>query len=105
MRRRVDPDGAWFCGRLWLHFDEAFWVGNEGDAENFLAGVRDFVGLTLMDLIRRHETNACVMMVLIGPIEKVAAEQLCVLDAVEALWELRLVFQGLEAAFGERIVV
>ena len=58
-----------------------------------------------MDLIRRHQADAGVVMVAIVPVEEVAAEGLCVLDAAEALWELRLVFQSLEAAFGERIVV
>ena len=58
-----------------------------------------------MNLIRRHQADAGVMVVAIGPVEKAATEHLCILDAAEALWELRLVFQSFEAAFGERIVV
>src|SRR5664279_2941327 len=45
------------------------------------------------------------MVVSIVPVKKLATEHLRVLDAAEALWELRLVFESLEAAFGERIVV
>jgi hypothetical protein len=33
------------------------------------------------------------------PVEEVADEGLCIFDAAEALWELRLVFHSLEAAF------
>src|ERR1019366_3312999 len=73
--------------------------------EDFLASVINLFGLAVMDLIGRHQTDAGVVMVSIVPVEKVAAEHLCVLDAAEALWELRVVFQSLEAAFGERIVV
>jgi hypothetical protein len=58
-----------------------------------------------MNLIRRHQSDAGVVMVAIIPVEEVTNECLCILDAAEALWKLRLVFQRLEAAFGKRIVV
>jgi hypothetical protein len=38
-------------------------------------------------------------MVAIVPAEEMADEGLCILDAAEALWELRSVFHSLEAAF------
>ena len=93
LRWRVDPGGDGFSGRFWRHFDEAFWVGLEGVIEDFLAGVIDLFGLAEMDLIRRHQADAGVVMVTIVPVEEVADEGLCVLDAAEALWKLRLIFQ------------
>ena len=46
-----------------------------------------------------------MVVVLVVPIEEAAAEASGVLDAAEALGELRLVLEGLEVAFGERVVV
>jgi hypothetical protein len=46
-----------------------------------------------------------MVMLLIVPIEKAATEALGVLDAAEALREARLILEGFEVAFGERIVV
>ena len=65
MRWRVDPGGDRFSGRFWRHFDEAFWVGLEGVIEDFLAGVIDFFGLAVMNLIRRHQPDTGVVMVAI----------------------------------------
>ena len=81
--RRIDPGGDWFSGRLWRHFDEAFWVGLEGTIRDSLARVVDFVGLALMELVRRHQADAGVVMVANIPIEKVAAVHLYLLDASE----------------------
>jgi hypothetical protein len=94
LRWRVDPGGDRFSGRFWRHFDEAFWVGLEGAIEDFLAGVIDFFGLAVMNLIRRHQPDTGVVMVAIVPAEEVADEGLCILDAAEALWELRLASRG-----------
>ena len=94
LRWRVDPGGDRFSGRAWRHFDEAFWVGHEGAIEDFLAGVINLFGLAVMDLIGRHQSDAGVVMVSIVPVEKVATEVLCVLDAAEALWKLRLASRG-----------
>ena len=62
--------------------------------EDFLAGVIDLFGLAEMDLIRRHQADAGMMVATIVPVEEVAAEGLCVLDAAEALWKLRLASRG-----------
>ena len=58
-----------------------------------------------MHLVRGHQADAGVMMVLVVPVEEAAAEAPGVLDAAEALWEAWLIFQGLEVALGERVVV
>ena len=57
-----------------------------------------------MDLIRRHQAETGVVMVLIVPGEEAAAELFGVLDAAEAAGEFRLVFQGLEVGLRERRV-
>jgi hypothetical protein len=80
--------GRWFR-RL---FDEAFWIGLEGVVEGFLAGCVDLVGLTIVDLVRRHQADASMVMIPIIPIEEATSERLCVLDAAEPLRKLRLIF-------------
>ena len=103
--RRIDPDGDWLFGWLGWFTDEALRGCAEGAIEGFLAGGVDRIGLAVMDLIGRHEAEAGMMVILVVPVEEAPAESLCILDAAEAAGKLRLVFQGLEVAFGERIVV
>ena len=91
---RIDPGGGWFERRFGRLFDEAFWLGLEGAVENLLASCVDLVGLTIVDLVRRHQTDARVVMIPIIPIEEAAAERLCVLDAAEPLRKLRLASRG-----------
>ena len=57
----------------------------DGAAEGFLAGCVDLTGLTVVELVRRHQADASMVMILIIPIEEAAAERLCVLDAAEPL--------------------
>lgn len=59
----------------------------------------------VMHLVGRHQSDADVMVILVIPSEEAAAEGPGILDAAEALGELRLVLESLEVAFGERIVV
>ena len=66
----------------------------EGAVECFLAGCVDLVGLTVMDLVWRHQADASMMMILIIPIEEDAAERLCVLDAAEPARKLGLASRG-----------
>src|ERR1035441_5953089 len=60
-----------------------------------------------MTKISRHRVaqSADVMVVLIIPGEETAAKGLGILDAAEALGELRLVFQGFEMRLREGVVV
>jgi hypothetical protein len=62
---RGDPNGGWLVGRFGWLFDEAFGMGFEGVVERDLAGGMDVVGLSIMNLIRRHQAQADVMMRLI----------------------------------------
>lgn len=97
--RRINPDGGRFSRRLGRLVDEAVWISVEGLVEDFLTGGMYFVCLPIMDLIRRHEADAEMMVVLVIPIEEGAAEGFGVLDAAEPFGELGLILEGLEAAF------
>jgi len=57
-------------GRLWRLFDEAFGIGLKARSRVFWRAGIDLVGLTVVDLVRRHEADAGVVMILIVPIEK-----------------------------------
>jgi len=53
----------------------------------------DGVGLAVMHLVRGHQADADVMVILVVPGAEAAAEGPGVLDAAETFRELRLVFQ------------
>ena len=89
---RVDPSGGWFEWRFWRLSDEAFWVRLKGRVESFLAGCVDLVGLTVVDLVWRHQADASMVVILIIPIEEAAAEGLRIFDAAEPLRKLGLIF-------------
>ena len=58
----------------------------------------DSVGLAEMRLIRRHQTNPGVVMVLVIPVEKRAAEASGGFDAAEPPGKVWMVFQRFEVA-------
>src|SRR3546814_5751573 len=92
------PDRCWCLWRSMCLIDEALRVCAEGFVEDRLTGGVDFICLAVMDLIGRHKADTEMMMVLVVPVEEMAAERLCVLGTAEAFWELRLIFQCLEVA-------
>ena len=102
---RIDPYGGWFCGRHGRFVDEAVGVGLEGLVEGFLSGGVDRIGLSVVDLIGGHQADADMVVILVVLVEEGAAEDLGVLDAAEPLWELGLIFEGLEVALREGIIV
>ena len=104
-RWRVDPCGGRFVWRRWRFFDKALRVFTERLVERDLAGGVNGIGLAVMHLVRSHEADPGMVMVPIVPVEELAAETPGILDAAEAFGEARLIFQGLEVAFGERVVV
>jgi hypothetical protein len=55
-----------------------------------------------MHLVRGHQADPGVVVVLVVPIEEFPAKASGVLDAAEAFGKARLVFQRLEVAFGKR---
>ena len=65
----------------------------------------DGIRLAVVDLVRGHEADPGVMMILVVPVEELAAEGLGILDAAEPAGKARLVLQGFEVALGERVVV
>jgi hypothetical protein len=69
-------------------------MGAEGVIESALPGGMDGIGLAVVDLVRGHQTEAEVVVVLIVPGEELPAELLGILAAAEALGKPRLVFEG-----------
>src|SRR3954463_7404513 len=66
----IDPCGGWLGGRLWWLVDEALWVVAASPVEGVLARGVDGIDLTVMDLVRGHEADAGVMVVLVVPVEE-----------------------------------
>ncbi len=102
---RVDPSGGWFFGWDWRVIDEALWVGGEGGGKGELGGGVDGVSLAVMDLVGCHQAEACMVVRGVIQAEEVTTEPLGMVFAAEAFGELWPVFEGLEVAFRERIVV
>ncbi len=92
----------WWFGYF---IDEAIRVVLEGLIEGFLSCGVNLVGLSIVDLVGRHQADADVVMLLVVPGEELLAEGPGVLDAAEAFWELGLIFERLEMAFRERVVI
>ena len=69
--------------------DEAFRGSAIGAAERAQTGGVDGVGLAVMHLIGRHQTDAGMEMLAVAPIEEIAVEGLGILNAAEALGKLR----------------
>jgi hypothetical protein len=104
-RWRVDPSGGWFVGWGWRLVDEALRVFAERGGKSGLACGVNGIGLAVMHLVRGHQADPGVVVVPVVPVKERATEAAGVLDAAEALGEPRLILQGLEVAFGERVVV
>ena len=102
---RVDPCGGWFGGWDWRLLDEALRILSECLIEGELASRVNGVDLAVVHLVRGHEADSGMVMVLVVPIEETAAEAPGILDATEAFRKSRLVFQRLEMALGERVIV
>ena len=66
----------------------------ESAIEGFLAGCVDLVGLTVVDLVWRHQADASMVVILIIPIEEAAAEGLRIFDAAEPLRKPGLASRG-----------
>ena len=71
---RIDPDGSWLLGRRRDLFDEAVRVGEECVFEGLLSGLVDFVGLSVVDFVWRHQADAEMVVFGVVPLEEPAAE-------------------------------
>ena len=102
---RVDPDGGRDLGWFGVVADEPLRGVEKRGVERGLAGGVDCIGLPEVDLVRRHQGDAGVMMVARLPGEEAAAECAGRNDGLEPFGEFRLIFQRLEVGFRERVVV
>lgn len=59
----------------------------------------DFAGLTVMQRTWRKQADAAVVMLVVVPVEKTAAERQAVFVAAEAFREFRSIFHRLKLAF------
>ena len=80
-------------------------MGSIGRGEHRLPGSQYRGGLTVMDHRWRQQTQAPVVVLVVLPLDELAAELQAVFDAGETVGELRLVLHRLELALRERIVV
>ena len=103
--RWVDPNGGRDLWRFWRLADEPLGCAEKRRVERCLAGGIEVVGLTEVDLIRRHQADACVVMVLVIPSEEATAKGAGFVDGLEPFEELWLILQGLEVGFLERVVI
>jgi hypothetical protein len=101
----VDPDGGRDFGWFWWLADKALWRGQVGGIQRSLSRSIDRFRLSEVELVRRHQTYAGVMMILIVPCEEPAAKRAGLFYGFKVLWELGLIFQSFEMGFRERVIV
>jgi hypothetical protein len=90
---------------VWWLVDEAFRGVAAGTIEGLLAGGVDGISLAVVNLVRGHDADPSMMVVLVVAVEELAAGGLGILDAAEPTRKARLVLQGLQVAIGEGDVV
>ena len=103
--RWVDPDGGRGLWRFWWLADEPLGCAEKRGVEGDLAGCVKGARLPEVDLVGRHQADACVMMLFVVPGCEAAAECAGLFDRPEPFGEFRLIFQRLEVGLRERIVV
>ena len=91
MLRWVDPDGGGYVGWCGWLVDEALWIGGKGAIEGELAGGMDVVGLAVMHLVRGHQSETGMVVVVVVPGEDLPTELLGIFDAAEAAGKAWLV--------------
>src|SRR5450432_1138929 len=86
-RGRVDPCCGWFGGWNGRFCHEPSGVFAERLIEDDLACCVNGIGLAVMHLVRCHQTNSGMMVVLVVPVKEASAEDLSILDTAESLGE------------------
>ena len=102
---RIDPDSGRDLRGFGALADEPLRRAAERGVKRGLSGGIDCVGLPEVDLIGRHQADACVVMVLVIPGCEPAAKGAGLVDGLEPFGELWLILQGLEVGFRERVVI
>ena len=92
----VDPDSFRDLWRFRALADEPLGGAWERGIKRCLTGGMDGFGLPEVDMIGRHQPDACVMMLLIILGEETAAERAGIIDGFKPFGEFWLIFQGLE---------
>ena len=102
---RVDPDRSWDLGWFGTLADDPLRGAEKRGVKCGLAGGVDCVGLPEVDLVGRHQADACVVMLFVIPGCEPAAECAGINDGFESFGEFRLIFQRLEVGLREGVVV
>ena len=92
-------------GWFWRLADEPLGSAEKRGVKRGLAGGIDDVGLSEVDLVGRHQADACVMMFLVIPGEEAATKCAGLFDRPEPFGEFRLIFQRLEVGLADAVVV
>ena len=90
---------------MWGLPDKAFRVRGVGYSKRLLAEVADLFGALAVDHLRGKQAQTGMMMLRVVPREELLAKTAGMLQGAEALRKVRPIFQRLELALGERIVV
>jgi len=85
--------------------DESLGASGVGGLEDMATLLPDNGRLSIVDRRGIHVADPTVVVLVVVPVEEVAREATGVLQAAEAIWKLRSVFQGLELGFREGVVV
>jgi hypothetical protein len=101
----VDPHRAGERWRFGVLADEAFRVRLEGGGQDVGAGGADEFGAPVVHVGGHVQAYAGMAMIMVVPAEEPVAEHPRVLDAAEAVGEVRPVLQGLELRLGVGVVV
>ncbi len=102
---RVDPHRFRYRSRLWSSQWESRRVEVVRGTEHLVTIFQNRLPTTVMQAGWRQQPDSCVVMLYVVPFEESPAERQCRFKALEPIREFRSVFQRLELAFRERIVV
>ena len=100
----VDPRGGRQCGRAWRVADEALGSRGVGGVQDACAIGVDGVRLAVVDGGGGHQADPGVAVLLVVPVEEVAAERACVVDRVKAGGERGPVLERLEVRLGVGVI-
>ena len=101
----IDPDRSRDLRWFWWFAHEALGCADECGFESCLACSIDRLGLSEVDLIGGHESDARVMMFFVIPRKEPAAEVAGLPNGFKLLGKFRLILQRLEVGFRERVGV
>ena len=105
VNRRIDPNGVGQAGWQGALSFESLWIGEESGLQDFGACLVYRSSLAEVDDGRGHVTDARVAMGLVVPRKEPLAMIAGILNASEAVREIRPILQRFELGFGIGVVI